>query len=113
MRDDASASLADRVITAVIAAFFGMVTVLAIPMAVAWHYGGYPITRLYRHQEFWAWACVVAVAAAIAGFLLGSARAAALFGHLWGTEHPPREWLTLTLWLVLIGLGVVGYHVLN
>jgi len=116
MRDATVVSLGDRVVTAVVTAIFGALTVLLIPVALVAFvsYGrGRMITRVYLTQEFWTWGCAVVFLVAIAGFTLGSARTASVFGHLWGTEEPRQHVLTLMLWLVRLGLGTVTYHVLN
>ena len=113
MRDDDAVSLTERCITAVVGGIFAALTVLLIPVVVGSHVGAYPINRLYWHREFWMWAGVVFSLGAVAGFWLGSARAAAAFGHLWGTEQPRQEFLTLTLWSLLLGCAVATYYIVN
>jgi hypothetical protein len=98
---------------AVIGGIFAALTILLIPVVVASQVGAYPITRLYWHREFWIWAGAVFSLGAAAGFLSGSARATALFGHLWGTEQPRQEFLTVTLWLLLLGFSVATYYMVN
>src|SRR5688500_18095909 len=93
-------SLGDRIVTAILAAVFAASTCVLLPVVVTVHSGITPVRRLWYDPTFWAWVSVVSAGACIAGFLLGSTRAASMFGHLWGTEVPARPSRTFCLWLV-------------
>ena len=106
-------SLGDRIVTSILATVLAAVTCVLVPIAVAVHGGGAPFGRLWFHSAFWIWAAVVSASACVTGFLLGSERAASMFGHLWGTEVPAQPRMTVSLWLVLLGIASGTYYVVR
>jgi hypothetical protein len=52
-----------------------------------------------EHVVAFGWSyIIIATAAAIAGFVLGTSRTMSLFGHVWFTERPANVALTSAIW---------------
>lgn len=102
-------SLNDRLISAFIAAFFMVLTVLAVPVIVLVVSRGRGWEFLGFFGQFHVWAITIIVSATITGFCLGSEKTTSLFGHLWGTERPRSVVVTLGLWASLAFLAFVSH----
>ncbi len=104
----AAGSVAAVSVTALVLAFFVLaVTPGAVPKF-------WKISSFFENLGSFTWSFgVLAFAAGVAGYRLGSVRAASMFGHLWLTEKPRRIGLSLAMWAVIslvlwINLRMVG-----
>jgi len=108
-RNNGHISLSDRLFAACIAALATAIMAVLAPVAILIFFRGHWVAILDSFSTFYIWGTSVTVVAGIVGFILGNDRTATLFGHLWGTEQPRRNDLTLSLWAVLIGIALVSY----
>lgn len=107
-------SLQDRLISACLSAFFMVITVVVVPVAILvvsggvsrGHSFGWGLFKYFEH--FLVWAATVVACATVAGFCLGNTRVTSLFGHLWGTEEPRNFAVSLGLWAALVFLAFVA-----
>ncbi|WP_171159931.1 hypothetical protein [Usitatibacter palustris] len=53
------------------------------------------------------WGPILALAAAVLGYRLGTSRAAEFAGHLWFTERPWNAWLSAKLWAVFLATASI------
>ena len=100
----ASPDLSDRVKAAAIGAAGAVGTVTAVVLLIIFLTPRGSSSRtvtgyVLQHLVALGWSyTIVATAAAIAGFVLGTPRTMSLFGHVWFTERPANVPLTSAIW---------------
>ncbi len=103
-------TLSERLVAGLMSALvMAIMTVFApiIVMLVITKGRGLDLLRIFG--SFHVWGMALVIFAGVTGAVLGIDRATTLFGHLWGTEEPKREGVTLALWAVLAGIGLASY----
>ena len=107
-----SISFGDRLAAAVISALIMGFTAIFGPAVFIIESQHRSLERLSRaYRAFHAWGSVVVLFAFAAGFVLGTKRVTQVLAHLWYTAEPRRPGITLTLWAVLVGVGVAAYWI--
>lgn len=101
-------SVGDRLIAGVLSALIMAVMALVVPVSLAVLSRGRGLELLGVFGTFHVWGMAVVVFAGVVGLVLGSARVAVLFGHLWGTEQPRRIGVTLSLWGTLLLVAFIS-----
>lgn len=108
-----SISFGDRLVAAVMSAIImGLMAIVAqaIIMFIIRPYR--TVGRLFQvYGASYAWGPVVVLFAFATGFVLGTKRVTEVLGYLWYTAEPRRPGVTLTLWVVLVGIGVAAYWI--
>ena len=99
-------TLADRVATAFCSTFVAAIMLMIVPLPLALRGG---LSLYYYYDRFLIWCAVVMALTATTGFLLGAERMTDLFGHLWNTAEPERPYVSVLLWLVILGCAVITY----
>jgi hypothetical protein len=108
--DTEKITLSERLVTGFMSALVMAFMAVCVPIAamlLITKGRGLDILRIFG--SFHIWGITLIVVAGIVGAALGVDRATTLFGHLWGTEEPKRDGVTLSLWIVLIGIGLASY----
>src|SRR5687767_8016575 len=99
-------TLGDHFVAGTVSALVMLAIVVVGPIVVMIESGSYQPAELYFSAQIWG-GVLVALAFG-AGLWLGPRRMASLWGHLWGTEQPKNEWLSVSLWIgvfTIIGVG--------
>ena len=103
----ASPDLSDRVKAAAIGAAGAVGTVTAAVLLIIFLTPRGSASRtvsglVFQHLGAFGWSyAIIATAAAIAGYILGTPRTMSLFGHVWFTERPANVPLTSAIWGVM------------
>jgi hypothetical protein len=99
-------TLADHFVSGVLSAIAMVLTLAVGPIVVA---GGGAGDALFVYSAVHIWGAALLVIAFSVGAVVGPRRMAQVWGHLWGTEHPAKEWLTIALWAGIVGIIIVSY----
>ncbi len=103
-------TLSERLAVALVSLVSGGVTVATL--AVVAFFAGLMFTTEYLKTTAF-WTVVGSMGAGVAGFFLGSERAAYWFGILWGTQKPTEKELGLVLGFVILVCGAIVYVALT
>ena len=98
----------DRLIAAGISAIAAGATIVIAAIALTYALPD-GVTFMTALAAVPIWATGTAIAAAIAGYALGTRRIVEAFGHLWFTSNPERPWITLLMWSVVAAIGIIAY----
>ena len=101
-------SFIDRAFTAFIFCFFISFTVIIIPIYLSFNSGTAGGLKLYNYYTNW-WFVTIIISSAVTGIFLGE-KCLDLLGHLWYTEYPHNDKITLWLWFLLISTGAISYY---
>lgn len=71
--------------------------------------GTSPTGIFFAYRAIHVWGAILIAVAFATGLVLGPRRVAELYGHLWGTEQPKNEGLTVGLWLGILAIVGVSY----
>lgn len=113
VRDDEASGFIDRVIGAIIACIFSLLTFLLAPILLLGKFWakasifkfmgtGIMIRRLF-HTPFFIWISIVGLLAIFYGAYSGTLRTITMLSHLWGTSGD--EDMTKKIW----GIFVIGF----
>ena len=110
IRDDGASGIVDRIIGALIAFIFSILTFFLAPILLLGKFWakasifkfmgtGFMIRRLF-YMPFFMWILIVSVLAIFYGAYSGTLRTITMLSHIWGTSDD--EELTVKIWIIFI-----------
>ncbi len=109
MKDKAAkVDIVERIFASLVLTASIVLTVVVLPLYLTVRAGHVGSVELYQYYTHWLFITVVVVISII-GLIVPPAKSFKILGHLWYTEKPHNDHLTLLLWLILIFVGVVAY----
>ena len=116
VRDDEASGIVDRIIGAIIACIFSLLTFFLAPILLLGKFwakasifkfmgAGFMIKKLF-HMPFFIWIAIISVMAILYGAYSGTLRTITMLSHIWGTSGD--EDFTVKIWIIFIIGSIVS-----
>ena len=99
----------DRLIGALLALVVSSAAVIALPFAVVVALRGHPWKLMYLYDSIRYWGGAIVFLAVGVGFVAGPRDVGDLLSQMFFYAEDAHPALTLTAWIVTIGIGAPGY----
>jgi len=104
-------SIAQRFFTSLIFTSSILITTSLIPFIISMkgrgHSGNFKLYHFYTSNMY----ITLLILSVLFGFFYHPNKVYMLLGHLWNTEKPKNQNLTISLWLIILSIGGLSYYI--